>query len=230
MNKIFALIGIVLVAFIIGFVAIYFAMPFVAPERYEETRHRLDSLRVQRELAALNDSALTALRLEALGVVNDSIDQKLSRLDAGLNDLASRYARRLASLSDSLRQAHEALQRANRIEQDLQLRVQQLDERLKALEARQLEARDLSAVLPKLEPAELTPILAQLDLGLLEMLFAESTTRNRTKILQSLPSDRAARLVRFMVQRDSTSGATQPASNEAPPGTPPTNLTGASQG
>lgn len=63
---------------------------------------------------------------------------------------------------------------------------------------RQAEAQALSGTLSKLEDAELRAILQRLDLDVVEMLYAASSARNRTRLLQALPSDRAARFVRYL--------------------------------
>ena len=75
---------------------------------------------------------------------------------------------------------------------------------------RQAEAQALSGTLSKLEDAELRAILQRLDLEVVEMLYAASSARNRTRLLQALPSDRAARFVRYLTTGSAGADAPEP--------------------
>ncbi|MEP0548548.1 MAG: hypothetical protein ABJF88_16555 [Rhodothermales bacterium] len=89
---------------------------------------------------------------------------------------------------------------------------------------RQAEAQALSGTLSKLEDAELRAILTRLDLEVVEMLYAASSARNRTRLLQALPSDRAARFVRYLTTGSAGDDAPAPVAespvSEAAPATP----------
>jgi hypothetical protein len=89
---------------------------------------------------------------------------------------------------------------------------------------RQAEAQALSGTLSKLEDAELRAILQRLDLDVVEMLYAASSARNRTRLLQALPSDRAARFVRYLTTGSAGADAPAPVSespvSEAPAAAP----------
>jgi len=63
---------------------------------------------------------------------------------------------------------------------------------------RRAEAQALSGTLSKMEDDELSAILQRLDLGVVEMLYAGSSARNRTRLLQALSAERAARFVRYL--------------------------------
>ncbi|GIV59773.1 MAG: hypothetical protein KatS3mg043_0862 [Rhodothermaceae bacterium] len=218
MSKVFAIVGTVLAAFVIGFSAIFFAMPYVAPERYEKTQHMLDSLRAQRELRALGDSTLKVLEHHAIGILADSLGASVTRLDSILNRILRQHQTDLATLRDSLKMAHARLHGAEQTNTTLKNRLDELNTRVESLEAQRIEIRDLSAVLPKMENKELGPILAQLELPVLRLLFAESTARNRTKLLQALPPDRAARLVNFLVNDNAADTSRVPLPGMASPG------------
>jgi hypothetical protein len=53
--------------------------------------------------------------------------------------------------------------------------------------------------LGKLEDKQLGNILAGLDLGVVEQLYAEVSGRDRSRLLQNLPPDRAARFVKMLI-------------------------------
>lgn len=117
------------------------------------------------------------------------------------------------------------------LQDSLSVLRRELDDARRALETadgppvdRQAEAQALSGTLSKLEDAELRAILQRLDLEVVEMLYAASSARNRTRLLQALPSDRAARFVRYLTT--GSAGADVPASiaespvSEATPAAP----------
>jgi len=64
---------------------------------------------------------------------------------------------------------------------------------------------ELSATLTRIDDRQLAPILRELDMASLEVLYAESTGRNRTRLLQAMPAERAARFINERV-----SGANAP--------------------
>jgi Mg/Co/Ni transporter MgtE len=78
------------------------------------------------------------------------------------------------------------------------------------MERRREEASRMTGTLTKLEDKELSAVLEQLDLAVLETLYIEATGRNRTRLLQAMPAERAALVVRGLV-----SPADQ-AANDAP--------------
>lgn len=84
---------------------------------------------------------------------------------------------------------------------------------------RRAEAQALSGTLSKMEDDELAAILQRLDLEVVEMLYAGSSARNRTRLLQALSAERAARFVRYLTMgTDGTTSArpeAAPASTEA---------------
>lgn len=200
MNKILAILGVTLLAFILGFIGIYFAMPFLAPETFEKTEAMIDSLRYQETLASIEDSSLAAFHNSPLGLVTDSLYASIAAVEETVTRQLGQQHEQIASLQDSLRSAYAAMAALKQQRQALLGQFQDLDQRLKKLEAQRIEVRDLSATLPKLEDGELSAILQQLDLNLLEMLFAESTSRNRSRILKALTAEQAARFVAHLVK------------------------------
>ncbi len=202
MKKILTIVGISLPAFVLGFIGIYFAMPMLAPERVEETQHMLDSLRVQNSLAGIEDSTLVAMQYHAFGVITDSLNASLTRLDSSVHRSILQQEQTIAFLRDSLKMAHERLKSTLEETSKMKQVIDELNERLEAIEAKRVEARNLSSTLPKLDIGELSPILQNLELSVVEMVYTEATARNRTKILQALSSERAARFVRHLMTND----------------------------
>ena len=221
MKKIITIVAIAIPAFILGFIGIYFAMPMLAPERVEETQHMLDSLRAQTSMAGIEDSTLIALQYHAFGIITDSLGASLVRLDSSVHQSILQQERTIASLRDSLNMAHQKLMTTEKETSELRRVIDDLSERLKAIEAQRVEVKDLSATLPKLEVGELAPILQGLDMMVLEMLYTEASGRNRTKILQSLSSDRAARFVRQLVTGKVVEEPPPPETEDGPSSTAP---------
>ncbi|WP_457651529.1 hypothetical protein [Rhodocaloribacter sp.] len=219
MKKILIIVAVALPAFFLGFIGIYYAMPMLAPERVEETRHMLDSLRTQASMAGLEDSTLVAMQYHAFGIITDSLGASLQRLDSSMRESILQQEKTIAFLRDSLKMAHERLTSTEQETSELRRVVDELNERLKVIEAQRVEAKDLSATLPKLETGELSPILQQLDMNVLEILYSEASGRNRMKILQALSSDRAARFVKQLVSGKSGEAAPPPSptAKELPP-------------
>ncbi len=209
MSKILVLIGVVLIAFVLGFLGIYLAMPYISPEKYEKTTAMIDSIKASEALNNLPDSALKALPDHILDPVTDSLYTSIHTLDSTLANLNEQHQETVSFLRDSLQAAHLELASIKKLQQSLSLQINALDERLKMLEAQRLEVKDLSATLPKLEDDELSAILQQLDMNLLEMLFSASTSRNQSRILKALTAEQAARFVAFLVKGNNAGSAVQ---------------------
>ena len=65
----------------------------------------------------------------------------------------------------------------------------------------------MSGTLTKLEDKELEAVLAELDQAMLESLYVEASARNRKRLLQSIPPERAALLVKGLMNPDAAPAA-----------------------
>lgn len=184
MKKAFLIIAGTLVAFAAGMALMYAAVPTFNPELAEQAQARADSLAA---LALADTTAALALASDTLALAPDS----LRRADT----LAARPDTLVAALRDSLAATQQALALIRAENQALVDDTTALRARLAEAAAARVEAATLSATLSKLEDKALAGVLAQLDLGVLEALFAEASGRNRTRLLQALPPDFAARFV-----------------------------------
>ena len=91
-------------------------------------------------------------------------------------------------------------------------KVQSMEERWKALQAKYDEAKQMSGTLTKLEDSELAALLENLDADVLESLYIEASSRNRTRLLQMMPAEKAASLVNTLTSPGTTfSASTTPA-------------------
>ena len=194
MKKIALAVGLGVVFFLAGLIGTYYTLPIVAPDHVPDTVTS-DSLNTaapdstqpfaaaQLDSTALTDSASTATIVDSLGISPDQ-----------LNDvpLVQQLRDSLSTLQDSL-STLTADSRALTEERDA------LQERVKSLESSQAKAADIGNTLTKLEDEELRAVLNELDMRVYEMLYNEVSGRNRARLLQSLPPDKAAQLVDRMI-------------------------------
>lgn len=179
MKKSLMAIGVGLLAFSISMVGAYFAMPFVAPDVAEQASARdslaPDSLDEQAQLMALLDSMNT-------------------------DDAEALFAEQatVRRLRDSLATLHDSLQSRTTT---LQAQLEALQQRVTTLEDTQAKAADISETLTDLDLREMRAVLAPLDLTIYEALYAQTAGRNRTRLLQAMPPDKAAQLVDRIVAR-----------------------------
>ncbi len=170
-----------LVAFVAGLAGSYFAMPSIAPSVVETALLSADSL------AATPPPDSLALALP------DSLLADTSALGASTQQAL------VAALRDSLAEARQHVQR---MEDERSALLERLDatRRGQATATKSPVAQGtieaLSTTLAKLEDKELAAILQQLDLNVLEMLYARASARTRPRLLRALPPDAAARFVR----------------------------------
>jgi len=191
MKKILLAVGLSFLAFILGFAGIYFAMPSLNPDLVSKTRHQLDSL----SLLNTDVQNLDSTEVDTLRLLLSPLDS-LQNQNRAWQDTLQLQEVTISNLEDSLRQAHKRMNTMEEGQSNLLSRINELIKRLDSLEAKRAEAKGLSTTLPKLETKELSAILGQLDMNVLQMLYAEASERNRPIILASLPADRAAGLVR----------------------------------
>ena len=179
MNKPVLAILVSIVFFIVGLSATYFAMPMIAPEMVDEVQHRLDSLaEAERKMLAMDS-------LMAAGMMPDSLMAPDSLASANL----------LMGLRDSLSLLMNSLEQEQQEKDTLLMRIQNMEQKWIELAAKYAEAGQMSNTITKLEDKELSELLAQLDEDVLESMYIEASARNRARLLQMLPAEKAANLV-----------------------------------
>lgn len=183
MKKSLMVIAVGLLAFSVSLIGTYFAMPYIAPDIVAQSQTPSDSL------------------------ASDSLDQrnKLMALIDSLNsgDPKALFAEQktVNRLRDSLMTVHDSLDSVQSRTSTLQAQLDELQQRVSSLEATQAKAADISNTLTDLDLREMRAVLAPLSLNIYESLYAQTTGRNRTRLLQAMPPDKAARLVDRIVAR-----------------------------
>ncbi len=176
--------------FAVGAVGTYFIMPVVAPERVAQARQYLDSLD-----QAAADTARMVIAIADTSAVPDTMAVPVTPV-ADSSAAASAGAGKAAGSAVAAAPASEA---AASVAAAGPTPEQQETEQV-ATEAKQREqARELSAVLTKMEDAELRALVAQLDPDVMGMLYSEASARNKTRLLQAIPPERAAAFVRSLI-------------------------------
>ncbi len=172
-----------IVFFLVGVVGMYFAMPYIAPQRVQQVQKQLDSLRA---LAEGDSTLLDSLTFDPLVLFADSL--------AATRDT-------LRQLRDSIQSLHHQLHQFNQTLQQMQQQLNQVQQRLTALEAQRAKAKELAATITRLEDDQRRALLSQLSPDILDLLYLETQGRGRTLLLQSLPPEQAARLVSRLIQK-----------------------------
>lgn len=191
--------------FALGLIGMYMAMPSLAPDVVEETTARLDSLKLAHNLPdpmtmpeALTDSLGNVL-LDSTAVAPPAADPSLHVA--------------IAALRDSLQDIHFRLSIEQETQKLLQQRIGEMEARWEVLQKRFDEARQMSGTLVKLEDGELGTLLGKLDMGVIEAIYLEATARNRTRLLQMLPADKASLLVNKLASPQPTLAEQAPPAN-----------------
>ena len=181
------------VLFVAGAAGTYFVMPLVAPERVNEARRYLDSLDQvaamdPMALAALtapappDSAALTAVPVEdSTAVTADPASGSSAAAASGSPDPTAGGAVTGPSVGEA-----PAKQPAAAAREALE-------------EKRRAEARELATVVAKLEDAELRALVASLDADVLTLLYHEASARNKTRLLQAIPPEKAGSFVRSLI-------------------------------
>lgn len=218
-NALIAVIA-VCVAFSVGMAGVYFAMPTLAPERVQEAQARLDSLAVVDSLArlfeeqALPDSigslpeviaAVFAARdsaetTEITETTPDTATAEPPVAEQGDEMLPTMSPQDQNALQDSLLIVQERVAALMQERATFLAQIEALREQLNQRQLQRAEVQELSTTLTKLEDRELSGVVAQLDGSVLEALFMEASTRNRTRLLQAMPAELAAQFVQRLVQ------------------------------
>jgi hypothetical protein len=162
-----------LILFAAGAAGTYFLMPAIAPENVIVARRYQDSIR------AVMDSANAPIRTAAL--IPDTLRP---------------------SLADTLTsQPGETIETQSPASPDAEPEAEAADaERLAEQQAQTERARELAGVLVKLEDSELRAIIAHLDPDVLQSVYQQASARGKTKLLQSIPPEKAALFVRALVR------------------------------
>ena len=173
--------------FFAGLVATFFSMPYIAPELVERVQFELDSLAMVADGSM--DSLMEAQRIQ------DSL--RALEIERPVNNM-------LVGLRDSLDQVNELLASEQQVKTDLMARIEEIEMGWKKLQEKYDEARQLSGTLAKLEDNELEALLSQLEPDVIESMYLEASSRNRTRLLQMLPADKAAQLVHTLADPSNT--------------------------
>ncbi len=210
-------------SFAMGLAGVYFAMPVLSPAMAEGVQIHLDSLAVADSLASLG-------LVESLGFLPDSTTirppdslavmlpdslvraQPDSLADAGSAQDTTRSVDELASdetttatedetaIQDSLVVMQHTLEVLLKEKGMLLAQIEALQEQSQNQQNQQTAAKELSATLTKLEDKELAGVVGQLDVAVLEVLYTQSSGRNRARLLQAMRPEVAARFVSNLVQ------------------------------
>ena len=180
MNKpiLATLVGIVF--FAIGLVATYMAMPIISPDKVETVQSRIDSLdAIKRAMAEMENLP------DSLQSMPDSLMTPDSLMGSTM----------LTGLRDSLNFLIGELEAERSTKDTLLMRIQGMEERWLKLAAKFADAGQMSNTITKMEDKELSELLSKLDDNILESMYIEASSRNRARLLQMLPADKAAILV-----------------------------------
>lgn len=220
MKRILLYAGIGVISFVVSLVGLYFAMPLLQPDEVEMTRRQIDSLASLRSMTDSSDIVLLDTLADAEPLVLLTGEESAD-LDT-LNVIPIEEHPRYAALTDSLTQARAAHQRLASLEAELRQRIAALEEDLATAGIARAEASEVSSALSRLEEDELGGILGALEDRAVRVVYDEASPRNRTKILRSLPPQRAASLVQRMLANDGSGSKVVPtgASSDFSPSAP----------
>ncbi len=185
--------------FLVGIFATYMAIPKFSPDMAERAQWRADSIRMVKD-GTFPDSLLNP---EDHNMIDTSL------LSRPLNTM-------LVGLRDSLSQMHSSLDTEMESKEALMAKVKSMEERWEALQAKYDEAKLMSGTLAKLEDNELSALLESLDADVIESLYIEASARNRTRLLQMMPADKAASLVNTLTAPGVAFSATAPQTGGLP--------------
>ena len=173
--------------FTLGILATFYAMPYISPDLVERTQWRLDSLEMVKN-----------------GTFPDSLLAQEDEWPIDSTTLVKPLNVMLTGLRDSLQTLQSSLGTEIVTKDSLMQRMLDMEKRWDLLEAKYDEARQMSGTLSKLEDRELEALLENLDDDVLESLYVEASNRNRTRLLQMMPADKAASLVNALTNPGQT--------------------------
>ena len=181
-----ALIGLGVVASLfVGGASMMFLMPYVAPEVVQNHQRIQDSLQAVRS-GERPDSSLRPLP-GSPAVVRDTVLAQVPTSPA--RDTL------LAVLQDSIDGLQAQLQNKGTLLLQAQNAAADIQAELARVEGRQQQVAELAKTLSRLDLRELEPILQRISMKTLKQLYTTATGRSRQKLLQAMPTERAARFV-----------------------------------
>lgn len=218
MKKVIILVAAGVLSFVVGTTGIYMVMPNIAPAVVDSTRIRLDSLGLLARAfgdtlrAGVGADSLHSSPFDTLGAAAGS--DPSDSLNAGRNP----DGHGPISLEDSLRNTRTLNRNLQSDNAAFIATIEELTERIKGLESQRAEAADLTKSLSTLDERQLGNILGSLDLEVVKMLYLQATARERSRLLQNLPPNRAAQFVKALVgaedvdaaENDSATGPAEP--------------------
>ncbi len=199
MNKILTILGGLVTAFVLGFVALYVAMPSIAPEKVKQVNRHMDSVRITTGIDFGDDPLMV---FDSLNTLRFHIDS-LVTLGSFMQGSVDNQDRQITALHDSLRATRERLEAMEREHSEMLSLLDDVVARLRNTETQQSEIRNMSKTLSKMERRELQAIISSMDTNVLQRLYLEASDRERQAILGALSPERAAQLVRTMVDPQS---------------------------
>ena len=160
--------------FVAGAAGTYFLMPVVAPEKVLQARHDLDSLN------ALLKGDTLALAAADTPAPPAPADTAAADTTAGPAPAPAPDSARAAVAAAAVAASEPAPAAPPDADQAGQ-------------------ARELAAVMSKMEDKELRALVASLDGDVLRLLYREASSRNKTRLLQAIPPERAGEFVRGLI-------------------------------
>lgn len=218
MKKVLVAVLAGLISFGAGLFGFFYVMPSIAPERTRVAEIYLDSLRVADSLAQVAAASAVETPLAAgpapdsMAVPGDSLPSVAASVEEGPAASASPGAD--VVIGDSLRALMERVNTLSAENAALRRQVQQ------SPAAQWGGAAALSGTLTKLDDKELRAILQQLDADVLQQLYLNSSNKNQTRLLESMPADKAAAFVQNLMKGSALqAGSTGNATAAREPGT-----------
>ncbi len=204
MKKIFIAAGAAFAAFAVGLIGAFFLLPMVAPDMAvslvypdADTVSAESHAETAGDVHPAADDELPPETLDSLAAeANVQVDTTITA-DSTL--LLALKPGMVTIEEDSLTSLRSELREIMRAKESLRTQLSEREVEIGNLQQRAEDMSELSATLTRMDDRELAPILRGLDQASLRVLFAESTGRNRTRILQAMPSDRAATFIDELV-------------------------------
>lgn len=167
-------------SFIVGLTATYLAMPVFAPQLVDEVQLHLDSQILAKQLSVASGSTMNS---EVL------LSDRMNTADSGPSSLPT-------GLHNSIQDLKAELNCKILSNDSLLIRIQNIESKWAALSAKYREARMISNTIAKMENKEaIAALLSKLDDDVIESMYVEASSRNRTILLQMLPAEKAALLI-----------------------------------
>ena len=195
MKNIGLAIGASIIAFVIGVLGFYSAIPHLAPDHVKRatgdtlSESAVDSLIRARAAQARKDSlaAVEEAALEIVGLTPDSLDQL--RLMANRSEV----------LRDSVAALAELIDRKENTADSLLTALDEAKARADKLEKSDQTAEEISKAFTEIEDNDMREILAHIHPTVLRQLYNKASARDRSRILRALSPDMAARFLEGLV-------------------------------